>query len=107
MAGAPLFGGKTPTPGDVKNMVAAHSKVPDPLKKTYRKKVIGHARKAGAMQHIPPPWLKDGANTDTGSGATTPPSGKPNPFGGKKAAPFGKGAVPPAGGKKPNPFAKK
>lgn len=77
----PMFGGKTPTATDVRNMVAAHAKVPDKLKGHYRKKVIGHARKANALHHVPPAWLK-GDTADA-------PTGKPAPFGGKKAVPFG------------------
>lgn len=76
----PMFGGKKPTPKDVRDMVAAHAKVPDQLKEKYRAKVIGHARNANAMHHIPPAWLK---------GKTAPAAGKGKPFGGKQAAPFG------------------
>jgi hypothetical protein len=47
-----------PSGGDVKAMVAAHDKCPDDKKAGYRKKVIGKARKAGAMQHVPDSWLK-------------------------------------------------
>lgn len=98
-----MFGGKTPSAGDVKSMVAAHSKVPPKLQPHYRKKVIGHARKAGAMQHIPPPWLKGGAgggdSAGDSGGDSGSSSGKPNPFAGKKAPPFGKKKAPPFGGK--------
>jgi hypothetical protein len=76
----PMFGGKKPTAKDVRDMVAAHGKVPDQLKEKYRAKVIGHARAANAMHHIPPAWLK---------GKTAPAAGKGKPFGGKQAAPFG------------------
>lgn len=45
---------------EVRDMVSAHSKVPDEKKPGYRKKCIGKARSCGAMQHIPKAWLKKG-----------------------------------------------
>lgn len=77
-----MFGGKKPSAKDVKDMVASDAKVPAPLKDAYRKKVVGHARNANAMHHIPPAWLK---------GKQAPAKGKPA-FGGKQAPPFGKKA---------------
>ena len=82
MAGKPMFGGKKPTAKHVRDMVAAHGKVPPQLSDNYKKKVIGHARNANAMHHIPPAWLKGKGDAKSGGG-------KPNPFGSKKAPPFG------------------
>jgi hypothetical protein len=60
----------TATPRMVKKMVAAHSKVPDAKKPAFRSKVIAHARKAKAMQHIPSAWLSGhgGAPSDVKKG---------------------------------------
>jgi uncharacterized membrane protein len=44
----------------VRDMVSAHSKVPDAKKPAYKALCIKHARKAGAMKHIPSSWLKKG-----------------------------------------------
>jgi hypothetical protein len=44
----------------VRDMVAAHSKVPDEKKSAYKGKCVAAARKAGAMKHIPSSWLKKG-----------------------------------------------
>jgi hypothetical protein len=47
-----------PKGSDVRKMVAAHGKCPDDKKPAFRKTVIEHARKAGALQHIPDAWLR-------------------------------------------------
>lgn len=79
-----MFGGKKPTAKHVRDMVAAHGKVPPQLRDQYKKKVIGHARAAGAMQHIPPSWVGGKDKADAKSGGA-----KGGAFGGKKAPPFG------------------
>lgn len=87
----PMFGGKKPTPGDVKKMVAAYSKVPPQLSDSYKRKVIGHARAAGAMQLIPAGWLKGNDKGKSGKGkSSNDKSSKGKSFGGKKAPPFAK-----------------
>ena len=49
--------GALKSPTDVQAAVRAHAKVPPPLRPAYRRKVIGQAKKLGALRHIPPAWL--------------------------------------------------
>lgn len=49
--------GALKTPDHIKAAVKAHGKVPAQLQKGYRRKVIGAAKKMGALKHVPPAWL--------------------------------------------------
>jgi hypothetical protein len=49
--------GALTTPDHIKAAVKAHGKVPPQLQKGYRRKVIGAAKKMGALRHVPPAWL--------------------------------------------------
>lgn len=49
--------GALTTPGHIQAAVKAHGKVPAQLQKGYRRKVIGAAKKMGALKHVPQAWL--------------------------------------------------
>lgn len=54
---ATTVNGTLKTPAHIKAAVKAHGKVPPGLQPGYRKKVIGAAKKMGALRNVPPAWL--------------------------------------------------